>query len=556
LRGLNTRSRIALLVVAAALPALAFTTYSTWDERARAEAQAREELTHIAKHAAQRQELVVKAAEQTLAAISLIPASVLFDRARCSNYLAKLLQGSSDIYQSMGIYTTNDVLICNAVPWQGRIVSPDRLYVRLAKSSGEMAIGEYQVGRVTKQQGFNIGYPVRDDSRKVTGVAFVGINLARLNRMAATTLLPGGSVLTVVDRNGVILVRHPAIAERIGKKMQNPEVMRSVLSGRSGIFQVKASDGSNRLWAYDTVADNPDGVVALRVVVSRPMEVIFAEPNQAFVRNLSGILVATILLLIAAWYGSEVLVLRKIRKLLEVARRVHAGDLSARTGLRGESEELSQLGEAFDEMAQALHDRDAKLQQALRESRELAITDPLTGLYNRRYLWELLGRELLKARRNRTGIAAILVDIDLFKHFNDAWGHDAGDLVLKEVAGILRGNVRGSDIACRYGGEEMAVVLPGATLQIAMERAESIRRSVAALRLDYAGKPLDSVTLSCGVAVLPQHAADAEGLLRAADAALYEAKNAGRDRVAAAGATQPRGQVLPFAFGSATQTGV
>jgi diguanylate cyclase (GGDEF)-like protein len=209
--------------------------------------------------------------------------------------------------------------------------------------------------------------------------------------------------------------------------------------------------------------------------------------------------------------------------------------LSARTGLRGESEELSQLGEAFDEMAKALHDRDAKLQQALSESRELAITDPLTGLYNRRYLWDLLGRELLEARRNRTGIAAILVDIDHFKHFNDAWGHEAGDLVLKNVAAVLRESVRGYDIACRYGGEEMAVVLPGATLQIAMERAEGIRRSVAALRLDYGGKPLDSITLSCGVAVLPQHAADGEGLLRAADSALYEAKNAGRNRVAAAG---------------------
>jgi diguanylate cyclase (GGDEF)-like protein len=184
-----------------------------------------------------------------------------------------------------------------------------------------------------------------------------------------------------------------------------------------------------------------------------------------------------------------------------------------------------------------IFDRDAELQGALRESRELAITDPLTGLHNRRYLWELLGRELLKARRNRTPVAAILADIDHFKRFNDTWGHEAGDLVLKRVADVIREHVRGSDIGCRYGGEELAVILPETTLQVAVERAERIRRGIAAVRLDYGGRPLDAVTSSFGVAIYPQHAGDAETLLRAADEALYEAKKAGRDRVVVSQAT-------------------
>jgi diguanylate cyclase (GGDEF)-like protein len=531
LKTLNTRSRIILLVVAAAMPALAFTIYSSWDERERAEAHARQELQQLAKLAAQRQEQVIKAAEQTLEAIALVPTSVLFDQPRCNEYLAKLLRKSLEIYQSLGIYDTNNVLICNAVPWQDRVVSPDRLYIQLAGSSGRMAIGEYQVGRVTKQQGFNIGYPIRGTTGKVTGVAFVGINLDRLNRMAATTPLPPQSVLTVVDRNGVVLIRHPALAERIGQKLQNPQVTRVVLSGRSGIFQMKATDGSERLWAYETIADNPDGVIALRILVSTPLKAIFAEADRSFIRNLLGIVLATGLLLLAAWFGTEILVLRNLRKLSDTARRVHAGDLTARTGLRSGDEEISQLGSVFDEMAQALQDRDAKLQQALRESHELAVTDPLTGLYNRRYLWDLLGRDLLKARRNRTPVAAILADIDHFKRFNDTWGHEAGDLVLKRVADVLRKNVRGSDIACRYGGEELAAILPEATLEVAIERAENIRRDIATMRLDYRGRPLDTVTASFGVAVLPEHASDAEALLRAADHALYDAKKAGRNRV-------------------------
>ena len=513
------------------MPALAFTIYSSWDERARAEVHARRDLRQLATLAAQRQEQVIKGTEQTLEAIALVPSSVLFDQARCNEYLAKLLRRSLEIYQSLGIYDTDNVLICNAVPWRDRIVSPDRLYIQLARSSGRMAIGEYQVGRVTKQPGFNIGYPVRDATGTITAVAFAGINLARLNRMAATTPLPQQSVLTVVDRNGVVLIRHPALAERIGQKLQNPQVMRVVLSGRSGIFQMRATDGFERLWAYETIADNSDGVIALRVLVSMPMKTIFADADRAFIRNLLGIVAATGLLLIAAWYGAEIFVLRNLRKLLDVAHRVHAGDLTARTGLAHGDEEISHLGSAFDDMAQALQDRDAKLQQALRESHELAVTDPLTGLHNRRYLWDLMGRELLKAGRTGKPVAAIMTDIDHFKRFNDTWGHEAGDLVLKSVADVLRDNVRGSDIACRYGGEELAVILPEATLEVAIGRAEAIRRGIAALRLEHDGRPLDTITASLGVAVYPQHAGDAEALLRVADEAMYEAKRAGRDRV-------------------------
>ena len=528
---LNTRSRIILLVVLGALPALVFTIYSTWDERRRAEVHARQELSQLAKLAGQRQEQVIKGAEQTLEAIALVPSTVLFDQVRCNEYLAKLLRNSLEIYQSLGVYDADDVLICNAVPWQGRIVSPDRLYIRLAKSAGTMAIGEYQVGRVTKQQGFNIGYPIKETTGKVTAVAFVGINLARLNRMAATTPLPQQSVLTVVDRNGVVLLRHPAVAERIGKNLQNPQVMRIVLSGRSGIFQMKATDSSERLWAYETIAENPDGVIALRVVVSRPMNVIFAEADRAFIRNLLGILAATGLLLIAAWYGAEIFVLRKIRALLAAASRVRAGDLSARTGLRHDGEELSQVGEAFDEMTHALQQRDVELKRALQDLREQAITDPLTGLLNRRYLREYLPRELTRARRNGTSLAVIMVDIDYFKRVNDTFGHEAGDLVLRELGTLLRNSVRASDIACRFGGEEFALVMPEASLEGARQKAETIRAAVKALGLKFRDLPLGPITASFGVALFPLHADKPDSLLRAADEALYGAKGGGRDRV-------------------------
>src|SRR5262245_58029369 len=159
---LNTRSRIILLVVIAALPALAFTVYSTWDERRRAEEHARQELKRTVTLAAHQQAQIIEGARQTLVAISLVPSAVLNDPKRCNEYLAKLLAQSPGIYHSMGIYGADHVLFCNAVPWEGKIVSPDRLYLQLARSTGKFSIGEYQIGRVTKQQGINFGYPIRD----------------------------------------------------------------------------------------------------------------------------------------------------------------------------------------------------------------------------------------------------------------------------------------------------------------------------------------------------------------------------------------------------------
>lgn len=536
MKSLNTRSRIILLVVLAALPALAFTVYSVWDERARAEVHARQELRRLVTLAAHQQAQIIEGARQTLVAISLVPSAVLSNQTRCNEYLAKLLEKSSGLYHSMGIYSTDNVLLCNAVPWQGKIVSPDRLYLQLARTTRRFSIGEYQVGRVTRQEGINFGYPIMDLADNVTAIAFVAVNLNNLNRMAATTPLPQQGILTVVDRDGLVLARHPETAARIGERLRNPSVLEALRSGNKGVFRATGTDGKDRLFAFDTVAENPQGAVPIRILISLPMNVVFEEANHAFVRDLIGIIIATALLLIAAWYGAEIFVLRKIRAIHAAATRVQSGDLSARTGLLQDGEELGEVGQAFDKMAGALQHRDAELKQALQDLEEQAITDPLTGLLNRRYLREYLPRELLKAGRNGASLAVIIVDIDYFKRINDTFGHDAGDLVLREFGAMLGTHIRASDVACRFGGEEFALVLPGASLEGARQKAEAIRASVKNLDLKYRGQPIGRITASFGVALFPGHAEDADLLMRVADEALYNAKGAGRDRVVVSGA--------------------
>jgi diguanylate cyclase (GGDEF)-like protein len=270
------------------------------------------------------------------------------------------------------------------------------------------------------------------------------------------------------------------------------------------------------------VGRNPDRTVPLQVVVSIPRNVVLAKANGALLQTVGGIIIATLLLLLAAWYGAGAIVVRRIGTMLNVAQRVRSGDLTARTGFASGSDELAALGHALDDMAQSLENRDAELQRALAA---------LSGLYNRRYLWDFLKRELLRSQRRSLPVALIMLDIDHFKRFNDTWGHRAGDAVIKRVAEVILRSIRGSDIACRYGGEEFIAILPEATRQAALERAETMRRELEALELEFDGKPLGKVTGSFGVAVFPQHGAAAEALVRAADEALYEAKGAGRNRV-------------------------
>jgi diguanylate cyclase (GGDEF)-like protein len=168
----------------------------------------------------------------------------------------------------------------------------------------------------------------------------------------------------------------------------------------------------------------------------------------------------------------------------------------------------------------------------LRETlRSQSIRDPLTNLFNRRYLEESMPRELLRASRNRKPLGAIMLDVDHFKRYNDTFGHEAGDAVLRELSKHLRSNIRGEDIACRFGGEEFMLIMPDASLEATQKRAEKICRDAKDIVVTHHGQPLGAITLSLGVAEFPEHGATAEVLLASADKALYKAKEQGRNQV-------------------------
>jgi diguanylate cyclase (GGDEF)-like protein len=181
-----------------------------------------------------------------------------------------------------------------------------------------------------------------------------------------------------------------------------------------------------------------------------------------------------------------------------------------------------------------IHWQTLQLVESEARQRELSIRDPLTGLFNRRYLEEALTLELIRAARKQHPIGVIMIDIDHFKRINDIHGHAAGDAVLVQMGEFLLKHVRSSDVTCRYGGEEFILILPEATRKITLMRAEQIREDTRHLHVQCGGQTLETFTLSLGVAVFPEHGSTYDLLLRAVDTALYRAKRDGRDRVGVA----------------------
>ncbi|MDO8587412.1 MAG: diguanylate cyclase [Armatimonadota bacterium] len=213
---------------------------------------------------------------------------------------------------------------------------------------------------------------------------------------------------------------------------------------------------------------------------------------------------------------------RQLRKLIETARAVAHGDLS-RTVSEDSGDEVGELSHAFNCMMSALRESQEKLIQR-------ANTDSLTDLYNHRYFQERLTAELSRAARYKHVLSILMIDIDHFKNFNDWHGHPSGDKALRELAKIMKAEVRDMDVVARYGGEEFSVILPETDVEDAFAAGERLRLAVQ--RHCFYGKDQETVplTISVGVGQYPLHSIEREGLIMAADMALYRAKSTGRNK--------------------------
>jgi diguanylate cyclase (GGDEF)-like protein len=210
------------------------------------------------------------------------------------------------------------------------------------------------------------------------------------------------------------------------------------------------------------------------------------------------------------------------------AFRVASGDLDVAIDVRGQ-DEIAYLTRVFNDMVEQINAAQGQLREQNRELEILSVTDPLTGLYNRQHLTVKIQDLLEKSARENLPFALLMLDLDHFKRLNDDYGHLAGDQALRDVADHLRHTLRDTDYAARFGGEEFLIILPGLDVELAMKTAERIRKAVCKDRIKFDGGEVE-LTLSAGVAVFPDAGRTVDSLVQAADAALYAAKEGGRNR--------------------------
>ena len=360
----------------------------------------------------------------------------------------------------------------------------------------------------------------RRTGRGAGGTHLVGALAARVNLLAVADTLrrfaPGDSgQIYLITRTGRLIVSSRGSSRELMRQGYSREDANWLLAREGRAVQFASFTG-------DRVVGNTRSVPALNWLVISEIPATEAFRQVAHLRNVTlGIVTLLLAVLGALAYILGMLIVRPLNRLTQAAAKVAKGDLEVGLPVTTGSE-VGDLTEVFNNMV-------ARLREGRAELERLSVTDPLTGLFNRLRMMEVLENEVRRSRRLHHEFAVVMADLDLFKRYNDEYGHPAGDVVLKRVATIMREASRDVDFVARYGGEEFLIMMPETNIDGAAEFAERIRKRIAAERL-----PDGQITLSLGVSAFPMHGDSPDQLIAEADAALYLAKRAGGDRVVAA----------------------
>jgi diguanylate cyclase (GGDEF)-like protein len=349
-----------LLVLAALIPAFGLIGYTAIAQREQAELNAEKDAMNLVRLAAQEQSQLIASTHQLLMSLAQLPVIKSSSAADCNQLLADLLKPYL-YYINFGAATAEGRVYCSAVPLMQQVEIADRSYFQRTLKSGDFGLGDYQIGRITGTPSINFGYPVRDADGTIRAVVYAALNLAWLNQLAGDIELPEGSTVTVMDNQGTILARYPDAARWVGKAMGSAPLVKAILGNPTeGTMRIKGLDGEDRLYAFAPLHYSASGNVYVSVGIHTA--VAFASVDQVFERSLTLLLLVALLALTAAWVGSDVFVLRRVKALCVAAQRLAKGDLGARTGLPHGNEELGQLARNFDDMASELQ----KVHRALR----------------------------------------------------------------------------------------------------------------------------------------------------------------------------------------------
>jgi diguanylate cyclase (GGDEF)-like protein len=366
---------------------------------------------------------------------------------------------------------------------------------------------------------------VRRTGRGAGGAHLVGALASRVNlRTVADTLRrfsPGDSgQIYLITRTGRLIVSSRGSSRELMRQGYSREEANWLLAREGRAIQFTSFSG-------DRVVGSARTVPALNWMLVAEIPSTEAFQQVARLRNVTLGIVTLLLAVVGALaYLLSMLIVRPLNRLTQAAGKVAKGDLDVGLPVTTGGE-VGYLTEVFNNMV-------ARLRESRSELERLSVTDPLTGLFNRLRMMEVLENEVRRSRRLHHEFSVVMADLDLFKRYNDEFGHPAGDTVLKRVAAIMREASRDVDFVARYGGEEFLIMMPETGIDGAAEFAERIRQRIRTEQL-----PDGQITLSLGVSAFPMHGDAPDQLIAEADAALYLAKRAGGDRVIAAARPKP-----------------
>ncbi|MHB8997697.1 MAG: PAS domain S-box protein [Armatimonadota bacterium] len=378
---LGLRGRVALLIALSMAPALGLLLYTTQEQRQLAVIEAGQIAQRLSRVTASNEDALFLATHHFLGLLARVPQVRYGDARTCTAFL-RGLHGEYPLFLNLGRVELDGDITSSSLPLPGQVNVADRLWFKNALTK-EFSVGEYQIGRITGKPSINFGHPVLDEEGRVRWVVFSALDLKWVEQTAAKAKLPTDSIVTVTDREDVILARYPQGAAWVGKTADEVKLAKSKGLTAELILNYMGPDGIRRVYAFTPLGGKD---ARLWLTVGVPCDTVFAEVDRLLVRNLIIMSIVTVLAVAAAFWGVDLLILRSLNSLIRSTEQVAQGNLSVRTGLGDSRWELGKLALAFDQMAEALQQRARESQQAVRRNTLLLALYEKSGSMNQEEL--------------------------------------------------------------------------------------------------------------------------------------------------------------------------